>query len=54
MIITASRTSETANYIFLGNFAPSKVKFFAWLLFKARIQSRTALLWKNILSAAEG
>ncbi|KAM0859294.1 hypothetical protein ACQ4PT_047293 [Festuca glaucescens] len=35
------------------NSAPSKVQFFAWPLTKARVQSRAALLRKNILSAAE-
>ena len=35
------------------NFAPSKVRFFAWLLSQARIQSRSALLRKNILTLVE-
>jgi hypothetical protein len=35
------------------NSAPSQVQFFAWLLTRARVQSRAALLRKNILSAAE-
>jgi hypothetical protein len=35
------------------NSAPSKVQLFAWLLTKAPVQSRAALLRKNILSAAE-
>jgi hypothetical protein len=32
-------------------FAPSKAKFFAWLLIQSRIQSRAALLKKQVLSA---
>jgi hypothetical protein len=32
-------------------FAPSKAKFFAWLLIQSRIQSRAALLKKQALSA---
>jgi hypothetical protein len=35
------------------NHAPSKVRFFAWLLSKARIQSRSSLLRKCILTVAE-
>jgi hypothetical protein len=35
------------------NHAPSKVRFFAWLLTKARIPSRSSLLRKRILTAAE-
>jgi hypothetical protein len=35
------------------NHAPSKVRFFAWLLSKARIQSRSSLLHKRILTTAE-
>jgi hypothetical protein len=35
------------------NHAPSKVRFFAWLLSKARIQSRSSLLRKRILTAVE-
>jgi hypothetical protein len=35
------------------NFAPSKVRFFAWLLSKGRVQSRASLLHKNILAVAE-
>ena len=35
------------------NHAPSKVRFFAWLLSKSRIQSRSALLKKKVLTAAE-
>jgi hypothetical protein len=37
----------------LENFAQSKVKFFAWLLSKDRVQSEASLLRKNILSVAE-
>jgi hypothetical protein len=35
------------------NHAPSKVRFFAWLLTKARIPSRSSLFRKHILTAAE-
>jgi hypothetical protein len=35
------------------NKAPSRVKFFAWLLSKRRVQSRAALLRKRILTAVE-
>jgi hypothetical protein len=35
------------------NRAPSRVKFFAWLLSRCRVQSRAALLRKGILSAPE-
>jgi hypothetical protein len=35
------------------SFAPTKAKFFAWLLVQSRIQSRAALLKKTILTAAE-
>jgi hypothetical protein len=35
------------------NFAPTKAKFFAWLLVQDKIQSRASLLRKNILTAAE-
>jgi hypothetical protein len=35
------------------NFAPTKAKFFAWLLVQDKIQSRAALLRKNMLTAAE-
>ena len=35
------------------NYAPSKVKFFAWLLSKARIQSRSELEKKHIISSEE-
>jgi hypothetical protein len=35
------------------NYAPSKVRFFAWLLSKARIQARSSLRRKRILTAAE-
>jgi hypothetical protein len=35
------------------NHTPSKVRFFAWLLSKARIQSRSSLLRKRILTIAE-
>lgn len=35
------------------NFAPSKVKFFAWLLSKARVLSWASLLHKGILTAAK-
>jgi hypothetical protein len=35
------------------NSAPSKVQFFAWLLTKAPVQSRAALLRESILSTAE-
>jgi hypothetical protein len=33
------------------NFAPTKAKFFIWLLVQDKIQSRAALLWKNMLTA---
>ncbi|CAM0881391.1 unnamed protein product [Alopecurus aequalis] len=36
-----------------GGFAPSKAKFFAWLLVHSRMQSRSALLKKKILTEAE-
>jgi hypothetical protein len=36
-----------------GSRAPSRVKFFAWLLSQARIQTRDTLLRKNILVPAE-
>jgi hypothetical protein len=35
------------------NFAPPRVQFFAWLLSWSRIPSRSALLKKRILTAAE-
>ncbi|KAK1692047.1 hypothetical protein QYE76_008744 [Lolium multiflorum] len=38
---------------FWENFAPSKAKFFAWLLLRAWIQSRAVLLRKHILTAEE-
>uniref|UniRef100_A0ACD5XLI3 Uncharacterized protein n=1 Tax=Avena sativa TaxID=4498 RepID=A0ACD5XLI3_AVESA len=36
------------------NWAPSKVQFFAWLLVQARVQSRSALVKKNILWTEDG
>jgi hypothetical protein len=36
-----------------GGFAPSKAKFFAWLLVQSRIQSRAALFKKHVLSEEE-
>jgi hypothetical protein len=36
-----------------GGFAPSKAKFFAWLLVQSRIQSRAALFKKHVLSEDE-
>ncbi|KAK1698224.1 hypothetical protein QYE76_014921 [Lolium multiflorum] len=41
-----------ADFIWLG-FSPSKVKFFIWLLVRGRIQSRSNLLRKKILDAAD-
>jgi hypothetical protein len=35
------------------NYAPSKVKFFMWLLVQSRIQSRAALLAKKIIQPAD-
>jgi hypothetical protein len=35
------------------NFGPSRVRFFAWLLVKSRIQTRDNLLRKTIVSVAE-
>jgi hypothetical protein len=35
------------------NHAPPRVRFFAWLLSRSRIPSRSSLLRKNILTAAE-
>jgi hypothetical protein len=35
-----------------GSYAPSKAKFFCWLLVQNKIQSRAALHKKNVLSAA--
>jgi hypothetical protein len=37
---------------FGGSYAPSKAKFFCWLLVQNKIQSRVALHKKNALSAA--
>jgi hypothetical protein len=45
---------EAPSYSFVWqNRAPSRVKFFAWLLSRCRVQSRAALLRKRILTAAE-
>jgi hypothetical protein len=44
--------SSAHDFVWL-NYAPSKVRFFAWLLSKARIQARSSLRRKHILSAAE-
>jgi hypothetical protein len=44
--------APSATFIW-GSRAPSRVKFFAWLLSQARIQTRDTLLRKNILVPAE-
>ncbi|CAM0954816.1 unnamed protein product [Alopecurus aequalis] len=44
--------SDNYNFVW-QNFAPSKVKFFAWLLVQGRIQCRANLLHKKIIEAAD-
>ncbi|CAM0878034.1 unnamed protein product [Alopecurus aequalis] len=44
----------STHYTFVWkSFAPSKVKFFAWLLVQGRVQCRSNLLHQNILRAEE-
>jgi hypothetical protein len=52
LLLTGGITVPYTSFVW-GSYAPSKAKFFAWLLVRARIQSRAALLWKHILTAEE-
>jgi hypothetical protein len=52
LLLTGGVTVPYANFVW-DSYAPSKEKFFAWLLVCARIQSRAALLRKHILTAEE-
>jgi hypothetical protein len=52
LLLTGGVTAPYASFVW-ESFAPSKAKFFAWLLMRARIQSRAALLRRHILTADE-
>ncbi|KAK1601494.1 hypothetical protein QYE76_017086 [Lolium multiflorum] len=52
LLLTGGIAAPYASFVW-DSFAPSKAKFFAWLLLHARIQSRAALLRKHILTAEE-
>jgi hypothetical protein len=52
LLLTSGIAAPYASFVW-DSFAPSKAKFFAWLLLRARIQSRAALLRKHILTAEE-